>query len=245
MNSNIERNSIDDNNQPEVLNFTPDFHDSRPASTLENRHVELMVQEIHELNQQIHNYLRITPTTMGLAATLIGGATALYTTNLSEFVHFGVLLVLPVVMSILLSYHFSVASEVAVLAEVRDRLSYRVNSALGRPVFVTRVASDLLRGSTPAWTQLAPVGFLMLVVMVLGIVNAWEINTKWLFAIQLISNILVAMSLVISFFHISKKRVLINAALDEIYTNANRPSSAAQQKDNLIHKLTVRRNRRH
>ena len=55
MNCNIELYSIEDNNHPEVLNPTPDFHDSKPASTLENRQVKLIIREIHELNRQIHD----------------------------------------------------------------------------------------------------------------------------------------------------------------------------------------------
>ncbi len=222
----------------------PDFRDTEPADTLTDAEIECMVSEIHELNSQAHEYLRITPQSLNIIVGIIAAdiaAFAVQTPGIDTFwLHNIASLFSPLAVSVILTYHFNVTTDAAVLAEQRDRLSYRVNHKFGRPIFVGRIAADLLRGSAGTWTAGIPIGILVFSMIAGGIWNAVTSGVWWLMILQITVSLVAIGSIVITFLQIPKKRALMNEALDEVFGKEDRPKSAAYSKDSLRKRLTTR-----
>ena len=209
----------------------PDFQDTESALTLTPEEIRFMIEEIHALDIQAHEYLRITPNSMNLALAAAGAAIALaLSDHSSDLLRNFVLLMSPLFIGIPLVYHFNVTSEAAALGEQQDRLSYRVNKALGRPIFVGRVVADLRRCPSGTIALLVLDSVILLAVIVMGLINAWAAGGLWLVG-QIIVSALTVVAILVALFEIPLTRIEVNAALDEVFGDTDRPSSASYWKD--------------
>ncbi len=223
----------------------PEFRDTEPVETLSDAQVSFMVQEIIQLDTQAHEYLRITPQSLAIVVAIVGANITAFSAQLpnaidTEWLRNVASLFSPLALSVILSYHFNVTTDAAVLAEQRDRLSNRVNRKLGRPIFISRIAADLLRGSLGTWTAGVPIGILVFSIIVGGLWHAFNTGLWWLFVLQYVVSIISLTAVVLTFLQIPAKRTEINEALDKVFGKEDRPKSAAYPDDSLRKRLTVR-----
>jgi hypothetical protein len=197
-----------------------------------------LVQEINSLETQIHEYLRLTPTTLSVIFAASGVAIALgYSNSSTPMMRNIVLVIFPVMIGLLMVYHFNVASEVAGLAEQRDRLRAQANRALGgRKVFVGRLVSDVRRGSWGTWTLYALAVCILAGAIWLGFQNALHEGIWWIRA-QTISTIITVIALAIATAEISITRIKVNKKLDKEFGTRDRPPTAPSSKDGWLKKF--------
>lgn len=196
------------------------------------------VQEINSLETQIHEYLRLTPTTLNVIFAASGAAIALgYSSSSTSMMRSIVLVIFPVMIGLLMVYHFNVASEVAGLAELRDRLRAQANRALGgRKVFVGRLVSDVRRGSWGTWTMYALAVCILTGAIGLGFQNASHEGIWWVRA-QIVSTVITFVALVIATSEIANTRIKVNDKLDKEFGTRDRPPTAPSSKDGWLKKF--------
>jgi len=207
-----------------------DFHDETPAFTLTKEQRDHLAGEINRLDSEINQYLRITSGPMQLAltviATIIGaankGSIELSSFNITLTIRDIVLFTSPILLSIIALYNVNVSTQVAVMAEIRDRLSYRLNKALGNPIYVQRVAGNLRRNSRGTILAYGLSSIVVLIIMALGFLNVMQ-REKILLDIQLVITILCLVSLAIALLELFTSRKEINTLLDKIYGPDDRP----------------------
>lgn len=161
--------------------------------TLSDKQKDAMIGEIHELNNQIHQYLRITPQTftlmLGIPTTAMALAAVInfIDTESVQLYSYITFLIIPLILATLALYHLNVTSEAAVLAVQRDRLCLLVNKKLKKEIFTAPYVSKYLRYLLGT-ISLFILGLLVVAIVVgVGIYNA--MYTPWL-QLQIISSIL-------------------------------------------------------
>jgi hypothetical protein len=195
---------------------------SAPPTSDDKLVVEYWVQEIQALNTQIHTYLRQTPATMQL---IVGTVAAVAASSANIFANTAlrnlILIFAPLVLALAIVYHCNIANEVAALAEVRDRLSKRVNERLGETVFVSGALSDaVLRGATGTAAAFVLVAVMLLAVMGIGVWMLW--GTPWIW-LEMGSILLATGSSLIALVMIPYTRRQANQALDTLMAGVETP----------------------
>jgi len=178
-------------------------------SSLSERQTEIMIGEIHELNSQIHQYLRITPQTFTLMLGIPTTATALAAViNFidADSIHLYnniIFLILPLILATLALYHLNVTTEVAALAEQRDRLCLEVNKKLKKDIFTSPYVSKYLRNS------LGTISLFALGTLIIGVVTGIGIiitkHSSW-FLPQIFSSLLTISSICVGAIQIITTR---------------------------------------
>lgn len=218
----------------------------------DNRHKEpenvehvtsLMTQEIIALNDQIHQYLRITTQVIAFTVAVLAAVISIQSND--EMWAVTASICAPLLLSIAFVYHANVANEVAALAEVRDRLCGKVNRLLGDDVMWLRAASDAsLRGGKITNIITGQYVIVTLLVILLGEISVLRATSPywiaWTLAWFLLSLLSVATS-TYAFLQIPATRVKVNAELDRLYGDIDRPSKAADSGDSLREKLTIKK----
>jgi hypothetical protein len=205
---------------------------SPSTAHLSDKNVAYIAKEIYSLETQIHEYLRLTPYSMNLPVIAAGAVLAIgFSSTVPSTLQGVLLMIFPAVVSIMLVYHFNVASEVAGLAEHRDRLRTLANIALKEPVFVGRLVSNQRRGSLGTWAALALITVIVGAAMGAGLWNAWRLGVQsssaWWFIGQLVVTFGIAIPAIgVSFAEISLTRGRVNDSLDVVFGSDTRPGTA-------------------
>ena len=167
---------------------------------------EYMIQEVHSLEEQIHEYYRLTPQTMNVA--LIGIAaiiTFLGTNHFNQNISYILLIIVPLILAELATYHSNVAAQAAAMSEQRDRLYEILNIELGRKIFLGRVVADNRRGPIGTKFFMAIAGITIAATLIIGWFNIWPIpkqdflGKSWWFWGWLFSTLLTILSIVFSY----------------------------------------------
>jgi hypothetical protein len=186
---------------------------------------EILVQEIHQLEQTIRNLHQSATQTLGLAFVVAVFAASV-TSGFSRDI---AVTILPVLFALTVVYHLNASGEAAALAELRDRLSVRANRALGTRIFATRVVSDLRRASRGTAGSFILAGGIFMTSIIAGLVNAFSRHSTWWAILQIIITVVALATCLIAALDIPKARIDVNRGLDDFYGKDSRPKTAPSE----------------
>jgi hypothetical protein len=186
---------------------------------------DILVREIHQLEQTIRNLHQSATQTLGLAFVVAVFAASV-TSGLSRDI---ALTILPVLFALTVVYHLNASGEAAALAELRDRLSVRANRALATRIFATRVVSDFRRASRGTAGSSILAGGILMASMIAGLVNAFSRHSTWWAILQLIITVVALATCLVAALDIPKARIDVNRGLDDFYGDDSRPETAPNE----------------
>lgn len=200
--------------------------------------IDIMVKEVLHLNEQIHQYLRLTEKTMALAISIVAAVVA---AQKFDAIRLPAVVSAPLVLCIIFVFHANNDIESIVQSEVRDRLSRKINRLVGDEVILIRDASDELRFSCTTRILAVLYGILMLVVICLAFYLAFKEGNANLWVITILSSGLSVALTCLAYHQVPKMRAKITDSLNEKYGTIDCPPNASDNKSSLIEKLTKKK----
>jgi hypothetical protein len=186
---------------------------------------DILVREIHQLEQTIRNIHQSASQTLGLAFIV-----AVFAASVSDGLSRDVTLtILPVLFALTVIYHLNSSAEAAALAELRDRLSVRANRSLGTRIFATRVVSDFRRASRGTTGSFILASGILFASVIAGLVNAFTRHLIWWDILQVVITIVAAVAGITAALDIPKARIDVNRGLDKLYGENSRPKTAPSE----------------
>lgn len=179
------------------------------------------LEEIHFLDGEIRNLIRNSAQLVASAFAL-GALGVTLSKDVSPNLSLGVL---PILLTGLAVYSINVSTDVAALAEQRDRLSAWFNRSLQQQVLVTRLISDVRRGSRGTAAAYSLSTFIVIASIVAGLVNASP-QGGLLLVYQWLVSVLCVAAIGFAFADFLVVRGRVNEALDIILGAGDRPRSA-------------------
>ena len=192
---------------------------------LDERTVAVLIDRVTALDEAIGSGLRQSNQAMALAvgvaalAAGIGGDASPGTLRLLWFV-------VPAMLTVAALYNLNTAADVAGLAELRDRLGYRVDRALGHTTYLARDVANTRRTSTATVAAYVVVGVILAAAYLGGIGAASQDALPWVLPTQIALTVVMLAALLVAMVEFSQARRLVNEALDRIFGEGFRPGDA-------------------
>lgn len=204
--------------------------DHRHPRELSKDEVAVLIDHGNALDAEIRTLLRGTGTVLNMGLIVLALIVTL-TKDISRDVSFPIL---PTLLGIPAAWNFLNGSEIAVLAEVRDRIASRVNLHYGTPILLWRIASDVRRGSLGTNLLNYMLGIFYMVACTGSIwYSVARVNDEtreplgvWYPILTSFVTLITTALVLVTYREVTRDRKKTNENLDQVFGHTTRPESA-------------------